>query len=288
MPATRALSRLIRKVLLVAGSDLALADKLRYLHDRTIRFSRPNAGRGYREYRIGGTVPLLLRENSTDQKVFEEIFIEGAYARYAKGIPRRGPVVLIDLGANIGLSVIFLARALEPLAIIAVEPDGGNFVMLQENLRRAGLKERCTAIQAFAGTERGFAELVDSGNGEWGMRMGAPAQAGVPVLPLEEIVDMAPRRGVSASTTVVLKCDIEGAEIHLFRHVDQWEGRVDYMILELHTEFLSAENLRACLAGSRYHWRIVGEIPAGAVLAVFGLERLELKTSLHGPQAAGL
>jgi FkbM family methyltransferase len=288
VPATQALSRLIRKILLVAGSELALADKLRYLRDRTIGCSRTNAERGYREYRIGGSV-LLLRERSTDRKVFEEIFIEGAYVRHAKGIPRRGPVVLIDLGANIGLSVISLARALQPLAIVAVEPDGGNFAMLQENLRRAGLQERCTAIRAFAGTERGFAELVDSGNGEWGMRMGAPAQAGVPVLPLEEIVDMAGRSGVTATAaTVVLKCDIEGAEIHLFRHMEQWEGRVDYMILELHTEFFSAENFRACLAGSRYHWRIEGEIPAGAVLAVIGLERLELKAALDGPQAAGL
>lgn len=288
MPIGQAILRIIRKIHLVARSELVFADKFRYLRDRAVGFFRPTRRKSHREYRVRGTTPLLLREGSTDQKVFEEIFIEGAYARYAKGIPRHGPVVLIDLGANIGLSVVALARQLRPLAIVAVEPDRGNFEMLQENLRRAGLNERCTAIQAFAGAERGFAELLDSGNGEWGMRMGAPARAGIPVLAIEEIVDLARRRGVTArEATVVLKCDIEGAEIHLFRHLRRWEDRIHYVILELHTEFLPAADLQASLDASRYHWRMVGEVPPGAVLAVVGLERLEAKMASQSQRAAG-
>jgi hypothetical protein len=114
------------------------------------------------------------------------------------------------------------------------------------------------------------------------------------VLSLAEIIDMAgcvDRESRTSMTRreamVILKCDIEGAEIHLFRHMDEWEDRVDYMILELHTEFLSAEDFRACLARSRYRWRMEGDVPAGAVLAVISLERLEPKTVIQGQQAAG-
>jgi FkbM family methyltransferase len=197
--------------------------------------------------------------------------------------------VLVDLGANIGLSAVALARELQPVAIVAVEPDRGNFAMLRENIRLAGLADQCAAVQAFAGVEPGFAALVDSGNGAWGWRMGAPAQRGIPVLPLEEIIAMGEGMASAAEATratTVLKCDIEGAEATLFRRMQQWEDRVRYVILELHTEFLSLQEFHACLDASRYHWRIDGAIPGEAILAVIGLERLELKATSHSRHAA--
>ena len=77
-----------------------------------------------------------------------------------------------------------------------------------------------------------------------------------------------------------MKCDIEGAEAPLFRRMQQWEDRVHYVILELHTEFLSAREFHACLATSRYHWRIDGTIPAQGVLAVIGLGAVANESSL--------
>jgi hypothetical protein len=111
------------------------------------------------------------------------------------------------------------------------------------------------------------------------------------VLPVDEIVTLADdrlgRTGNRPEARVVLKCDIEGGELHLFRHLRQWEDGVHYVILELHTEFLSVENFQACLEESRYHWRIDGEIPPDAVLAVVGLERMEAKAIVHGQRAGG-
>jgi FkbM family methyltransferase len=295
MRIARGLSKLSRKIRLIAASDLLLADKFRYLLDGAIAFWGRRARNGSREYRLRGGASILLRgiprENSTDEKVFEEVFLQKTYAPFARAASRVAPAILIDLGANIGLSVIALARELQPQVIVAVEPDRGNFTMLQENLRRAGWTDRCVALQAFAGAERGFAELVDSGNGAWGMRMGAPARTGIAVLPVEEIVTLADdrlgRTGNRPEARVVLKCDIEGGELHLFRHLRQWEDGVHYVILELHTEFLSVENFQACLEESRYHWRIDGEIPPDAVLAVVGLERMEAKAIVHGQRAGG-
>ena len=216
----------------------------------------------------------MLRKGTADSKVFDEIFIEQAYAPCVSALPHNlEPVTLIDLGANIGLSALFLARALEVHQIIAGDPDPGNFRLLSENLRKTGLDDHTTAVHAFAGAQRGFAELRDSGNGAWGMRMGALSDTGSPVLPLAEIAGLAKTNSAETGAPLVLKCDIEGGERQLFLHIRDWEHLVRYIILELHTEFLSGEELFACLDSSGFRWTVHGTPQPGASIALFLLER---------------
>jgi FkbM family methyltransferase len=264
------LNRIARKLRRIAASDLVNSDKLRYVLHAVGR--RSPALR----YRLRGGLPVVLRKGTTDSKLFDEIFIEQAYAPCVSALPANlGPVTLIDLGANIGLSVLYIARelgarALEVVEIIAVEPDPDNFRLLSENLQRAGLANRSIAVRAFAGAERGFAELHDSGNGAWGMRMGAFSDSGTPVLPLAEIAGVA-----KTSAPLVLKCDIEGGERQLFLHIRDWDHLIHYIFLELHTEFLSAEELFACLKLSRFQWTVHGAAPADASIALLLLVRAD-------------
>jgi FkbM family methyltransferase len=237
---------------------------------------------GVRTYRLRGGVnrvvtTIALRRGTTDSKVFDEIFLERVYARCLAALPHPlGPVSVIDLGANIGLSVLFLTQALEVDEIIAVEPDPDNFQLLSENLQGTGLAGRCTAVRAFAGAERAFAELQDSGNGAWGMRMGAVSDTGTPVLTLAEIAGIAKTR-----VPLLLKCDIEGAERQLFLHIRDWVHLIRYVLLELHTEFLPVEEMRACLASSGFEWTIHGTPLAGAGIALLLLERGDRRNQLE-------
>ncbi len=269
------LAGIVRKLGRIARSDLGNRDKLCYLL-RTVRH-----GAGIYTYRLRGGVnrvvtTIVLRPGTTDSKVFDEIFVERAYEACLAALPDDlGRVTLIDLGANIGLSALYIARelgarALEIDEIIAVEPDPDNFRMLSENLRRTGLAKRATALCAFAGAERGSAELYDSGNGAWGMRMGAFSETGTPVLPLAEIAGL-----VKTGAPMVLKCDIEGAERLLFPRIRDWEHLIRYVVLELHTEFLSLQEMYACLASSQFHWTIHGTPLAAASIAIMLLERTE-------------
>jgi len=266
----RRLASIVRKLRRIAASDLANFDKLRY----TANAFRP--GSGVFRYRFRGGISVALRRGTTDSKVFDEIFVERAYGPCVAALPENlGRVTLIDLGANIGLSALFLARelgarALEVDQIIAVEPDPDNFRVLSENLRTAGLAARTTAVRAFAGAERGFAVLHDPGNGSWGMRMGTLEDTGTPVLPLAEIAGAA-----KAGQPLLLKCDIEGGERQLFLHIRDWEHLIRYILLELHTEFLSVQELLGCLESSRFAWSIHGTSPAGARIALLLLERGE-------------
>jgi len=265
------LAKIARKLRLIAASDLATRDKFRY----AMRW----AGLSHRSadvitYRLRAGASVALRKGTTDYKVFDEIFVERVYARGLARLPGYlGHVTLIDLGAYTGLSSIAIARELAAVGtvvdeIFAVEPDPDNFRVLSENLRTARLANCCTAFRAFAGAEHGFAEVQDSGNGAWGMRMGPPSESGTPVFPLAEIA-----KSAQIDTPIVLKCDIEGGERQLFLHMRDWEHLIHYVLLELHTEFLSVRELSACLESSGFHWTMHGTAAEGAGIAFFLLER---------------
>ncbi len=266
------LVRIARKLRLIAASDLARRDKLRY----ALRWAGWDADRGgdVVVYRLRGGVSVALRKDATDGKVFDEIFVERVYAPGLAALPGNlGHVTLIDLGAYTGLSALAIARELAAVEtvvdeIVAVEPDPHNFRMLLENLRTTGLANRCTALRAFAGAQHAFAEVRDSGNGAWGMRMGPFCDTGTPVLPLAEIA-----KAAKTSAPVVLKCDIEGGERQIFLHIRDWEHLIRYILLELHTEFLTLREISACLESSGFHWTIHGAPKEGVVIAFFLLER---------------
>jgi FkbM family methyltransferase len=261
--ALRTLARIVRKLRLIAASDLVTRDQFRY----ALRAAGWRADAA--TWRLRGGAAVALRKGTTDGKVFDEIFIERVYAPALAALPADlGRVTLIDLGAYTGLSALFIARELAVNEVIAVEPDPDNFRMLSENLRTTGLTNRCTALHAFAGAEHAFAEVQNSGNGAWGMRMGPYSDAGTPVLPLAEIVHTA-----KSGSPVVLKCDIEGGERQILFHIRDWEHLVRYILLELHTEFLSVPELLACLDSSGFRWTVHGTSVEGSVIAFFLLER---------------
>ena len=269
-----------RKLNRVLTSDLVWRSRLRYLGAALLRRWGVTLGSLGRRtlYRLtrGGSVGL--RPGSTDFQVFEEIFVERVYARFTGLLPESGTIV--DLGANIGLSAIFLGRAVPGSRVIAVEPDAGNYAMLLENVARAGLGHRVTAVRAFAGAEPGFAGVEDSGNGEWGLRMGSRSRSGIPVIPISELAE--------GAGPVSLKCDIEGSERELFLTLREWEDRVGLILLELHTELFPGSELFGILRGSSYQWAVHGEIAPGAAIALLALERKARKPNERSGALAAL
>jgi FkbM family methyltransferase len=259
----------LAKLRRIFRSDLSLPSRFRFvvdeIRDRLGLYALP-----LRNYRLTGGAKIYLRWGSTDSKVFDEVFLEKIYEPLAAAIPPDSmPDVLVDLGANIGLSSLFLCRMLGISHVVAVEPDRANLRTLRTNLE-PNVSAEVTSIQAFAGAERGFANMHDAGYGSWGLRMGERADHGIPVLPMREILPHTPEG-------VLLKCDIEGAEQLIFPDIAEWEEWVSFIILELHTEFFTANQLLDALAKSRYEWHLHGVVAEGAVLAVLALERGALR-----------
>jgi FkbM family methyltransferase len=261
----------LKKLRNALTSELTWKSRLRYLWAAALRRSGVGSAGGGTFYLNSGSI--RLRPGSTDFKVLEEVFIGRVYGRFA-GLIAKSRVVL-DLGANIGLSAIFLARTAPESVVIAVEPCRVNVELLVENVRSAGLGARISTVEAFVGAERGFAAIDDSGNGEWGMRMGAreagPSESNAAVMTLPDLVE-----GLGV---VSVKCDIEGAERELFSRLGEWKDQVGLILLELHTELFPASELSEILRSSDYDWEVHGEVPAGASIALIALERSREKRS---------
>lgn len=130
---------------------------------------------------------------------------------------RRGGTY-VDLGANIGTTVVPIAR-LDGVTCHAVEPDAANFRLLTLNLIRNGVADRVTTHNVAIDLAEGEAafELAPENLGDHRLRRGAPAgnayherersTTTVPTRPLDAIVPAAGLRG-----PVAVKMDIQGAE----------------------------------------------------------------------------
>ena len=186
---------------------------------------------------------------------YREIFVEGLYAF---PWPER-PLRVLDLGANIGLSVLSFKRAHPGAQIVALEADPGIFAYLERNVRANGLGgvellqraawDRDTRI-AFRpdGADGGRAVAADGGPG------GAEVEA----------IDIA--AFVARRPFDVIKMDIEGAEDRVVPALRPVLGGVRFLMLEYHSVAGQPQSLATLLrileeCGFRVHAHSVVSSP---------------------------
>jgi len=116
----------------------------------------PTAQTGIKTVALGGATTML--EGNADDPYFQAIehhaaMLDGLAALAARHVPRTGSV--IDVGANIGLSTILLARLAGH--VTAYEPSPPNAALLRRNLERNGITNvtiRTAAASSAPGTLR--------------------------------------------------------------------------------------------------------------------------------------
>lgn len=169
--------------------------------------------------------PLYLRLNTSDVAVFRQVFLEQEYAITAR-LPA-APDSIVDAGANIGLASAWLAERFPQARIWAVEPDAGNFELLERNTRAYGV--RCVRGALW---HRDEPLDLDTGLAEWAFQVrpaGAPAPGRVDGWRVATFLE---RHGLAR--VALLKLDIEGAEHEVLGDAPAWIGRVDAIVAELH------------------------------------------------------
>jgi FkbM family methyltransferase len=165
-----------------------------------------------------------LRPGSTDRCVFKQIFL-----KQDLNIPAMDdlkPQTILDLGANIGMSSLFLANRFSDANILGVEPDTANAEMFIKNLNnytRVELK-----LGAIRGDNKPVAQ-VDTGRGQSGYQMIAD-DAGLAAITIGDLV-----KSYGWKTIDILKMDIEGSEKSVFEgETESWLPHVKIMFVELH------------------------------------------------------
>lgn len=179
--------------------------------------------------------PIWLRSGTSDVSMFNEVFIEKEYDFEVGPAPR----VIVDAGANIGLTSLWYSALYPEARIVAVEAELSNYELL---VRNTAPYPNITAIHSALWWRPGKLEIqTPPGAGTAGFRTAERDEdrsrddGTVDAL---TIPDLLVRENIE--TIDLLKIDIEGAEYHIFRdgRSSDWIDRVGAITIELHDRFL--------------------------------------------------
>ena len=178
----------------------------------------------------GYQAPIYLRPNTSDIKIFEQIFVSQDYALPIKISPN----FIIDGGANIGLASVFFRKKYPNATILAIEPEKTNCDILRKNLK---FYNQIKIIEAGLWPRNGFLLTKDK----------QVEHAAFQTIECKEKPDQ--NDGVIKAITLssileefnypdvdILKLDIEGAEREVFSDYKDWLHKVNLLIVELHGE----------------------------------------------------
>jgi FkbM family methyltransferase len=177
---------------------------------------------------------IILREVPSDFFTFGDVFEQEVYRTVLRHLPECSTIV--DLGANIGFASLYLASVYPSARIFAIEPNGDNFELLKANLKDLILEGRCVPMQAAVWSARKALTvdpqwLPDAYNGYRLLEQPSPQSAvdQVQGFTMEEILASSEFQQVD-----LLKVDIEGAEVELFRNDLGWLAQVRAIAIEFH------------------------------------------------------
>lgn len=221
---------------LCAAMGATPASRLR-LAAETVRFhvmnraapgSRPEPPHPFPVALGGGRADLWLRPLSGDFFVLHELFVGECY--FVPPTWRAGVAVVADLGANIGLTTLYLRGLFPQASFVCVEPDPANAELLRRNV--ASLGPRAKVIEAAVSDAPGEASFDDS-RPSWGRRLQEGPGTGrrVRCVTMDEVLAHAGGR------IDLLKIDIEGAEARVLSGPCGWAAAVGTLVIELHEPY---------------------------------------------------
>ena len=246
----------------IDGTRLALAVERVRSNDRSRRVSLPVPGLD---------APVHLRRTVSDSSIFWQCLVMQQYdfdrfahsrrleETYRTEVAAGRSPVIVDCGANIGLSALWFARRFPRATIVAVEPDDDNFAMLQANTAHLGDRVRC--VQGGVWSETTPLKIDNPGSGSAAFRV-RPARAGEEGTVAAYSIDDLHRRG-GGGLLLAVKIDIEGSQATLFQANVDWVSKAQLITLELDDWLMpwagTSRNFFACLSRHPFEYLLGGE-----------------------------
>lgn len=200
---------------------------------------------------------ITYRMNRGDVQGLREVWMDGCY-RLPFAIE---PKIVVDLGANIGLTSLWLHRQYHCQRIIAVEALEANAELVEQNFMQNKLPG--TVIHAAIGPRDGVAVFECRSESNVGRIAAAGEDAKedvaftvqVPMTSMDAICAMLePGQRID-----LVKLDIEGGEEALFSENLGWLQRVDAIIAELHPGIADCDKVVAALKGAGFAFLQTGQ-----------------------------
>lgn len=174
-----------------------------------------------------GDIEVFFNNSKEFHSIKKEVFSEECYYLELRNEPK----VIIDIGAHIGLSVLYFKNRYPNTEIVAFEPDPQNFTLLTQNtsgfanvevVNRA-VTSKIAEIELYIpkeGWHSNSSLLKDSWSG---VLRSKPVK--VSSIPLKKIIDQ-------FDSVDILKIDIEGYEYSLLKEADL--EKVRNLLIEFH------------------------------------------------------
>lgn len=184
---------------------------------------------------------VTYRFNRGDMQSLREVLVEEVYACDLPFLPGS----ILDLGANIGLASLWLARRFqkaENLCILAVEASEANARVAAVNFRDNSIPGE--VIHAAVGEHSGEAFFAARAASNVGRIVSSADEASVrvPVIGIAELVACFPSGQVD-----LVKMDIEGSERELLTPRSDWLDQVRALIIEWHDDVAPSEGMKQVL-----------------------------------------
>jgi FkbM family methyltransferase len=182
---------------------------------------------------------IKLRVNSTDFDVFKQVLVNQDYKVATDYFTDNGLTcsTIIDAGANVGFTTLYLKTAFPDASVVCIEPDQHNFSVLTTNIDLNKLSNVARLSQAVHHTG-GLSMTISSafrGGGEWARQaILSQADTNLKSITIHQILDSNCWAFVD-----LLKIDIEGAEQLLFesRETASFLDRTRVLVIEIHDEY---------------------------------------------------
>jgi FkbM family methyltransferase len=197
---------------------MRLGSKLRYLTWRGLSFPDELT-----IYLRSGERFMLRKDPAADLQIAREIFALGAYD---SPLPLESFRIrsIVDLGANVGYSVVHFAHLYPNARILAFEPHPTHARLIQKNARLNGLDGRLEILPVAVGVAESETLLSDDG-----VTSHLGAAVGIPVVVVDFFETVRTRGKID-----LLKIDIEGAEYEIFMDRRFADIDVDLIVFEWH------------------------------------------------------
>ena len=185
--------------------------------------------------RLGGE-QLWVRAGTTDFVVAWANLCGDEFRPVPRNLSSKRPTLIIDAGAYIGSSSLALARVFPGVRVLALEPHPANFEVLELNVASS---RAVTPINAALTDSVGTAQLRDQGQGEYGYSIVSDSTSceqewSVPTVSISSLLEE-----FDAERVLILKLDIEGAEVQVLEAGSSSLTQVDCVVAELH-DFLDS------------------------------------------------
>lgn len=169
---------------------------------------------------------LFLRKGTSDEPTLRQVFMN---IRYEMDLPFE-PKTILDGGANVGYASVFFADKYPQAQILSIEPDSGNFEMIEKN---TSYYENITPVKSAIWGKSTNLKILNPDMEKWAFEVGETTEDDPDSFQAFSISDLIKKQ--VWENIDILKLDIEGSEASVFaEEYQEWLPKVKLLIIELH------------------------------------------------------